>query len=280
MTAANLVADSPLAKYATIFKICLIERLTYRTDFFFATLMRFLPLVSLAFLWTAIFAGSPSERIAGFSSDEMVAYNLLVFIARAFSSMPGLAIGIAADIREGGIKKYLTQPVDMIPFLLASRVAHKLVYHLLASIPFAVVIFLCRGFFPGWPSPGVLALYLLALVAGFLIGFLFEVLIGLVAFWTLEITALSYLVMSIVFVLSGHMFPLDLLPEPFAEFTKWLPFQFLAYFPSKLFLQGDSWTTGKMTFEIVRMLGTIVVLAWSVVVVYRIGLRRYSAFGG
>jgi ABC-2 type transport system permease protein len=86
--------------------------------------------------------------------------------------------------------------------------------------------------------------------------------------------------MSIVFVLSGHMFPLDLLPEPFAEFTKWLPFQFLAYFPSKLFLQGDSWTTGKMTFEIVRMLGTIVVLAWSVVVVYRIGLRRYSAFGG
>ena len=40
-------------------------------------------------------------------------------IARAFSSMPGLASGIARQIRDGEIKKFLIQPIDLIGFLLA-----------------------------------------------------------------------------------------------------------------------------------------------------------------
>ena len=267
-------------KYGTIFSVCLSERLTYRTDFFFATLMRFLPLVSIAFLWTAVFAASDSTRIAGFTRDEMVAYNLLVFISRAFSSMPGLAMGIATDIREGSIKKYLTQPINMIGFLFTSRVAHKLVYYLLATIPFAVVIYLGRHFFPGWPSLPVFGLFLFTLAMGFLIGFLFETLIGLIAFWTLEITSLSYMLMSVVFILSGHMFPLDLFPSPIAEIVKWLPFQYFAYFPSMLFLHGDSMSSGQLWFEMLRMVGMAILLAIIVRVMYRSGMRHYSAFGG
>ena len=43
--------------------------------------------------------------------------------------MPGLAGGIALQIRNGEIKKYLVQPVDLIGFLLLMRVAHKFVYY-------------------------------------------------------------------------------------------------------------------------------------------------------
>ena len=39
-------------------------------------------------------------------------------VARAFSSMPGLASGIAGQIRSGEIKKFLIQPVDLLGFLL------------------------------------------------------------------------------------------------------------------------------------------------------------------
>jgi ABC-2 type transport system permease protein len=49
-------------------------------------------------------------------------------VTRAFSSMPGLAGGISRSIRDGSVKKYLVQPVDYVGFLLAARVAHKLVY--------------------------------------------------------------------------------------------------------------------------------------------------------
>ena len=45
-----------------------------------------------------------------------------------FSSMPGLAAGIARDIREGTLKKYLLQPIDLIGYLVSYRVAHKMAY--------------------------------------------------------------------------------------------------------------------------------------------------------
>ena len=40
----------------TILRICLEERLVYRADFAFATLVRFLPIVTQIFLWGAIFS--------------------------------------------------------------------------------------------------------------------------------------------------------------------------------------------------------------------------------
>src|SRR5213592_1121508 len=114
----------------TILRICLEERLGYRADFALGTLMRFLPIVTQIFLWGAIFAATGREELARYSYQDFVAYYLLTMVTRAFSSMPGLSSGIARQIRDGEIKKYIIQPVDMIGFLLISRAAHKLVYYL------------------------------------------------------------------------------------------------------------------------------------------------------
>ncbi len=67
----------------------------------------------------------------------MIAYLLLTHISRMFSSMPGLAGGIARDIREGTLKRYLIQPVDMIGYLLSYRVAHKVAYIVTSALPYA-----------------------------------------------------------------------------------------------------------------------------------------------
>ncbi|EAQ78303.1 hypothetical protein [Blastopirellula marina] len=92
-----------------IFKINFHEKLVYRGDFMLGTLMRFLPIVTQVFLWYAVFdsirANSGSDagnaKIAGYTYDNIVAYYLLSTVSRAFSSMPGLASGIALQIREG-----------------------------------------------------------------------------------------------------------------------------------------------------------------------------------
>ena len=66
----------------------------------------------------------------------------------------------------------------------------------------------------------------------FLVGFFFEVSVGMVGFWFLEVTSLLYIVMTLNFFISGHMLPLDLLPQPWAGILKALPFQYMAYFPA------------------------------------------------
>src|SRR5207248_9234734 len=136
----------------TILRIALAERLVYRGDFALGTLMRFLPIVTQIFLWFAVFQGRGNQPVGGYKYEDFVAYYLLTMVARAFSSMPGLSSGIAAQIRSGEIKKFLIQPIDMVGFLLISRAAHKLVYYLVAALPFALVFFLCRGYFVRVPD--------------------------------------------------------------------------------------------------------------------------------
>src|SRR5688572_27327221 len=158
----------------TILRIALAERLVYRGDFALGTLMRFLPIVTQIFLWSAVFEARGNEQLAGYNYEDFVAYYLLTMVARAFSSMPGLASGIAGQIRSGEIKKFLVQPVDLLGFLLLGRIAHKLTYYLVAALPFALVFFLCRDFFPGWPSATSFAAGLLSLVLCFLLGYFLE----------------------------------------------------------------------------------------------------------
>lgn len=273
-----------LRKYGKILRVSLQERFTYRADFLFHTFLRFLPMLTTILLWQAIYAGaadsSGKAQLSGFTYEEMIAYLLLVNITRMFSSMPNLAGGIARDIREGTLKKYLLQPIDMIGYLVAYRIAHKISYIISAFVPYAVLFFLCRRYFEGLvPSdPWTWLAYAASLIMAFLVGFFFEASVGMVGFWFLEVTSLLYIVMTLNFFISGHMLPLDLLPPFWAGLLKSLPFQYMAYFPAVVFLgKIRGWA---LVFGLILQAvwaGAFLMLArW----LYRRGLRRYSAFGG
>lgn len=270
----------------TILRIALEERLAYRTDFALGTAMRFLPTITQIFLWWAVFgavqASTGSGDVAGYSFSNMVAYLLLTMLSRAFSSMPGLASGIALQIRNGEVKKYLIQPVDMIGFLLLQRVAHKLAYYSVAFVPFGIVFFLCRDFFAGMSVdlPTVTA-FIAALLMGFLLGYFLEATIGLIGFWFLEVSSLLFVYMLLSFFLSGHMFPLDLLPtEPinWQAIVRFSPLQYLAYFPAAVLLgkvRGSELVTG-LWME-AAWIALFIILCRTL---WGLGVKRYSGFGG
>jgi ABC-2 type transport system permease protein len=269
-------------KYFHVLRIALSERLVYRTDFFLSTLMRFAPMVTTILLWRAIYhvseQGAEPTVYSGLTYEDIVAYYLLTFVSRAFSSMPGLAAGIARDVREGTIQKYLIQPIDQITYLLMTRIAHKIVYYVVAAVPFAIVFYLCRGFFPGWPVPLTLAGGIVALVLTFFLGFFFEACIGLVAFWFLDISSLLFIVMSLNYFLSGHMVPLPLLPPAVAATFEVLPFQYMAYFPAMVLLKKVP--PDRLASGLLFQTGWLVLFVALSRLLYRRGLRRYSAFGG
>jgi ABC-2 type transport system permease protein len=276
----------------TILKTALAERMAYRGDFAIGTLMRFLPLITQIFLWWAIFqsieAGisegntdnaSSGGTINGYSFRDMVAYYLLTTVGRAFSSMPGLSSYVASRIRDGEIKKFLVQPIDFLSFLFWSRVAHKLAYYTVAILPFALVFFLCRDFFTGLSiSPTSWAIFLLSLPLSFALGFYLETCLGLVGFWMLEVSSLLFVYMLFQFFLSGHMFPLDILPATWAHMVGYLPIKYLAYFPAAVLLGKITGTKllidfGMQIFWVIFFFGVSRFL-WAR------GLQRYSGYGG
>jgi ABC-2 type transport system permease protein len=280
--------NATLRSHWVILRTCVSERLAYRGDFAFGTLVRFLPIVTSIFLWSAIYQDDSQREMNGYKLPDMVAYFLLVMVGRAFSSMPGLAAGIARDVRDGTIKKFLTQPVDMLAYLFWARVAHKLVYYFVATAPFALVFYLCRSYFAQTPDLATVGAFAISLVIAFLIGFLMESLIGLISFWFLEVSSLIFIFMMINYFLSGHMVPLDWLvtifgnqPELEAKVRLGMmltPFPYLAYFPAAVMLGKHSGP------ELLQFLG--VGLLWVLAlwganrIVFSRGVRRYSAFGG
>ncbi len=286
------LADRPVRPFAglwtwwTMLSISLEERLAYRGDFVLGTLLRFLPIVTQVFLWTAVFSATNRGDIAGYSRNDIVAYYLLTMVTRAFSSMPGLASGIARSVRDGSIKKYLVQPVDYVSFLLAARVAHKLVYYAVAVLPFAAVFYACRGFFPPLPDAVTLAAFAVSLLLSFLLGFFMEATLGMLGFWMLEVSSIVFAYMLLQYLLSGHMFPLDMLADvatgipgtSLADLVRWLPFEYTAYFPAAVWL-------GKIRgADLGRALlieaAWVVVMAAACRVAWLRGTRRYSGFGG
>jgi ABC-2 type transport system permease protein len=273
-----------LRKYINIFRVSLIERMAYRGDFLLGTVLRFFPMITTILLWQAVYAGATTadsdgeKQISGYTVREMIAYLLLVHISRMFSSMPGLSGTIAQSIRDGTMKKYLLQPLDMIGYLVSYRAAHKTAYIATSALPYAGLFIACAGYFDGFPGPATLAPYALSLILAFVVGFFFECAMGMIGFWFLEVTSLLWVVNTLNFFVSGQMFPLDLLPHGWALLLKSLPFQYLAYFPAAIFLgkvQGAALWQG-MLAEAAWGVALILLTRW----LYGRGLRHYSAFGG
>ena len=100
----------------------------------------------------------------------------------------------------------------------------------------------------------------------------------MIGFWVLEVTSLLFVYMLFSFFLSGHMFPLDMLPQPWSTMVDFLPLKYLAYFPSAVFL-------GKVTGDDL-LIGLGVEAAWVIFFIflarwmYKRGVKRYSGFGG
>jgi ABC-2 type transport system permease protein len=282
-TASSLL--NRLRIWRMFLSISIAERLAYRGDFVIGILMRFLPIVTQILLWTAIFQGQSGEKMFGYTYPELIAYYLLTMVSRAFSSMPGLASNIAKSIRDGSVKKFLTQPVDWIEFLFCYRVAHKLVYYTVATLPFALVFWLCRDYFATTPDLERWTVFILSLMLSFILGFFLEASLGMIGFWFLEVSSLLFVYMLFSFFLSGHMFPIGILDGvmlvgsfSLGDLVRVMPFQYLAYFPAAVFL-GKIETERlwrELGIQAAWTVGFIVLCYW----LYYRGLKRYSAYGG
>jgi ABC-2 type transport system permease protein len=267
-----------MRKYWCVFKIALAERFVYRADFFISTVLQFTPIITTIALWSAVFAGGAGERIGSLTYGEMVSYYLVVMISRAFGSMPGLAGGLSHDIRGGELRRFIIQPVNYIIYHLHLRMAHKSVYFVMATLPYALVFWWCRGFLPGWPAAAHWPLIILTLVLAFFLGFLINLAVGLLSFWFLEVTSFLFVFMVSQYFLSGHQFPLTMLPDGLREVVTLLPFAYETFYPVMIVLGkctgAEAWRVIAVQAGWIAILSAVVTFGW------KRGLRRYAAFGG
>src|SRR5579859_2707060 len=256
--------------------------MAYRANYVFGAIFRFLPLVTMIFLWWAVYTGRKaaggSPTINGMSYEDMVAYNALMYISRGFSSVPGTMSDISKDIKDGLLNRYLIKPINYLWYQVMYRLAHKLVFWYIAFLTFPPIFFLMRHYFNHWPTLPEFGAFVVSLFVAFSIGILFCSMIGMLAFWFLEISGFLFVVMMTEFFLSGQLIPLNILPQAMHGVLFRSPFGYEGYWPCMILM-------GKVPQDQLLMVLAIG-FAWVGIFyglsrfMWKLGLKRYSAVGG
>ena len=122
-----------------------------------------------------------------------------------------------------------------------------------------------------------ITLCLFSLILGIILYFFISVAISFIGFWSNETWGPRFIFYQTVGFLAGSLLPLDILPKSLYTILQYLPFSYLIYFPTKLYLGEVSASDTMRGFAIlVIWIGLMYLLVKQV---WARGLKEYTAQG-
>lgn len=257
-------------KYLSIFNLSCLHALKNYQALIGLSIFLMTCLVIFAHLWkiTAAKAG-----IVSFDPGQLLWY--IAFNEWVLISIPDTHENMEHDLRSGRLAYLLPRPISYLGATFAEA---------LGTLSINLLVLGCVTFLFTWQQVGVLPFQPIGLVVAILFGFIagliaviFQMLIGLTAFWLHEVSPFFWIWEKLLFMLGGLMLPLTIYPQ-------WM--QNLAYFtPFPAILGERSALALNFTLHnIMTLAGSLAV--WGIfgticlVLVYRKGLRILNVEGG
>lgn len=260
------------SKWKAVFGLHIQDSIAYRAQGIIWILTDTVPTITLPLMWLAAFGDR--ELIMGFSRTDLVAYYL------AMSVISNLVVAhpweVARDIKEGRLSIYLTRPFSYYGFIFASNLSWRLVRTFL-YIPFFLVILLIFRNYLVWDNYSVSLGLLGSIVLAHVLSFQISWLLGLAAFYLIEISGVYEFYYMVSAFLAGQMAPLTMLPDAVRSLAHALPFSYILWFPVQIFLgniQGQQILHG-----MAMQAAWIAVLYVAGALLWRAGMKKYTAVG-
>jgi ABC-2 type transport system permease protein len=244
----------------------------YRVVFFLYSMWAILPPLIYLGVWSTVAGGG---TVAGWTRGQFVAYYLTFMVVNHLTG--SIEIHTAGEeIRSGELSPRLLLPVHPGLRALASNVGFKTIGLLVVAPSVALLAAL---FGPEWStSPGMVALGALAVFPAAAIQFLVGYSIALLAFWITRADAVQQLNYYVMFLFSGEVAPLAVLPEALRAVAIWLPHRYMLSFPVEL-ITGQ--LNGAQALGGFALQAFWLAAAWALMrLTWRRGVRHYSAVGG
>jgi ABC-2 type transport system permease protein len=267
-----------LRLFGKIFTIEARKRMAYRTDFWINSVVGILVNFSVFwFLTHAMFAASGRATLGGYTPRGMVLYYVFVILMAKIVQSNEMEMGVAQDIYEGYLNRYLIYPVPYFGMKYAEQAGW------LAPQIIQLCIFGVLGpFVIGVPeeiriTPTSVVMSFVSLVLANLLHYFIIFPIHAVAFWADNVWSLVVAERIAIGFLGGLLFPLNLLPGWASDLLSWLPFPYLFSVPARV-LMGDVNTADWLA-------GLAIAAAWCFVMagvgrlVWRRGDLQYTGVG-
>jgi len=264
-----------MKKYLTIILLNIQSSMEYKFNFITTLICSLIPFGINSIIWYAL--GNYSAEAFGYTLKEMVAYYFCIMIT-ALLVNSNVVHAVAGDIQSGGLNKHLLLPYKYTIYQLCNDLPMRIVYIIFGIIPITLLSVILKDFMEFNFSPVNLILYIVMIVIAYGVNFYLYYFIGLVSFYFTRIGSFMGVYGVVVSLLSGRLFPLDIIPGIIRKILLLLPFQFTGYVPVTV-LQGRY--TGQ-EFIIVLLSGIfwIVFFRFLCKLMLKKGLKNYTSFGG
>ncbi|HWC13415.1 MAG TPA: ABC-2 family transporter protein [Actinomycetota bacterium] len=259
--------------YITVMRVAVQEQFQYRAaNYAYMIGMIAEPVIYLV-VWSTV-ANAQGGEVGGYSAAELAAYYIVWTLVRNINIVftPN---GWEWRIREGDLSGMLLRPVHPIHYDLAYFAGWKVVV-VVMWLPLAAV--LAAVFRPDLTVTGVeVMVFSVSLLGAYLIRSMFLWVLGMITFWTTRVTALYELYFTAELLLSGRLVPLNLMPPWAQTLADFLPYRWTFGFPIEA-LVADLPTSDLLSGLAMQAAWTVAGAAL-VAVVWRAGIKRYSAVG-
>jgi len=267
-----------MSKYWHVIRIGVQSTLVYRFNFLARAAFALVPLMATLYIWRTIFEGRDST-VSGYSLGKMVTYYLITLLVDTLTAVTDDDWQVAADIKDGNISQFLLKPMDYLWFRFCLFLSGRMTYLTVAFLPIALVIFYLREQFLLPPDFATLAAFSVSVAMTALLQFFLSYTMAMLAFWLMEISTFVFILYAFEYIASGHMFPLDVLPDLVKSLLlNFTPFPYQLYLPVGIYL-------GKITGS--QLITGMAIQAGWVVVAYFLarfawyrGIKKYAAAGG
>lgn len=239
------------------------ELAAYRFDVFASLLSNAILMLASVFLWKVAYQGMGT--VSRVSQDQMISYAIMVVLLRSLFRCD-VQDTLVRRLREGEIATDLIKPVNLLCYWLAEDIGTAVSSTARYLIPLLILSTLL--FHPPLPATWqAFALFLPSCLLSFGILWLMAALMGMIAFWTLELGNLGMVKDVLVAILSGSIVPLWFFPRSIERVSRLLPFQYTYQTPLGIYVgrtpPGDA--LGSMAIQLVWVVALALLLSaiWS-----------------
>ncbi len=261
-----------MRQFLYIVRLAMLDALEFRMDILLYSLSGLArPLIFLAIWLAALSSGAKTT----FTKEEFIAYYLLVMVLGAWVSA-WTAPFLSSKIRYGRLSPYLLRPFSYLLFDLGNNIGEK-IFKLAYSLAIALALGIIFKVQPPVLTPLELGAIGISLITALFLNYLTDFCIGLVAFWTSEVRSLVDFLDLFIFIFSGLLFPLALLPSQIQNIAGYLPFRYIMSFPIEIYLH--KLTSAEIIFGLAMELFWLMAIILLYKFMWRKGLKVYSAIG-
>jgi ABC-2 type transport system permease protein len=257
--------------YPALLRAGFASAVAYRAEFLIWMFSTNMPLIMLA-LWAAVARSGP---VGAYTQRGFVAYYLSTLLVRLLTGS-WVVWELTMEIRQGVLALRLLRPLHPLIAYSAENLAAVPLRGTVAIPVVSILLWTARGQLGH--DPVLWLLLVPALLGAWLLTFLVMALIGTLALYVESAASLFEAWLGVSAVLSGYLIPLDLFPQGVQRIALSLPFRFLLSFPVEVMLgkhgRGEALALlgGQWLYVAAALLATNLI--------WRAGLRRYSAYGG